>query len=315
MIKANITRIKEVEITNLWGKYDIHWELDPRVNILIGINGSGKTTVLNLIVQALDYKNFTSFIPTRADKAKITFNNQGIIGFKFVPKDKTNSVYGYPAILEFDGFPVNDNLNLIINVPHWAHISTFDMALRNKEVVEKLSDNRVKTELDFELHQLINEYIRYQLTLGKQVEKLFLEAEAIDVKAKREEIYGKKNLFITIVNQLFEKTGKVIDSDEQERMIFRQGDTTLTPYQMSSGEKQMLIILLKVLLQNNQPSILLMDEPESSLHLEWQEHLIDHILQLNEHIQIIIATHSPGIMMKGWLDKVTEIETITTVHQ
>ena len=57
-----------------------------------------------------------------------------------------------------------------------------------------------------------------------------------------------------------------------------------------------------------------MDEPESSLHLEWQESLIDNLLQLNEHAQIIIATHSPGILMKGWLNHVTEIENITTTH-
>ncbi len=314
MAQQQVTHIKTVDIQNLWRKYDISWELDPKVNILIGINGSGKTTILNLIAQALDYENFDSMLYTRADKAKITFTPQGTIGLKLLRKNNVNNVNAYPASLEFDGFPVNDNFNLLVRVPLWTHISTFDMALRDKEVVEKFSDDRIKTELDFELHQLINEYIRYQLTLGKQVEKLFLEAEQIDVKAKREEIYGKKNLFITLINQLFEKTGKVIDSDEQERMIFRQGNTVLTPYQLSSGEKQMLIILLKVLLQNNQPSILVMDEPESSLHLEWQERLIEIILQLNEHIQLIIATHSPGIMMKGWLDRVTEIENITTLR-
>lgn len=313
MAKANITHIEKVEISNLWGKYDIDWKLDPKVNILIGINGSGKTTILSLISQALDYENFTSIIYTRVDEAKITFNTNGF-RFKCTATERANSLKGYPAILEFAGFPVNDKWNVIVHVPNWAQISTFDMALRNKEVVEKLSNDQIRTDLDFELHQLINEFIRYQLTLGKQVEKLFLEAEDIDVKAKREEIYGKKNLFTNIVNTLFEQTGKVIDSDEHERIIFRQGDTILTPYQLSSGEKQMLIILLKVLLQNNQPAILLMDEPESSLHLEWQEHLIDYILQLNEHVQIIIATHSPGIMMKGWLDKVTEIETITKAH-
>ncbi len=312
MAQHAVTHIKTIDIQNLWGKYDINWELDPKVNILIGINGSGKTTILNLIAQALNYENFDSMLCTRADKIKITFNPQGTIGLKLLKKNNMNNANAYPASLEFDGFPVDDNLNMIIRIPLWAHISTFDMALRDKEVVEKLSDDRIKTELDFELHQLINEYIRYQLTLGKQVEKLFLEAEQIDVKAKREEIYGKKNLFITLINQLFEKTGKVIDSDEQERMIFRQDETVLAPYQLSSGEKQMLLILLKVLLQNNQPSILVMDEPESSLHLEWQERLIEIMLKLNEHIQLIIATHSPGIMMKVWLDKVTEIENITT---
>lgn len=102
-----------------------------------------------------------------------------------------------------------------------------------------------------------------------------------------------------------------MDSDEEERVIFRQGDTTLTPYQLSAGEKQLLLILLKVLLQDNKPALLIMDEPEISMHLEWQEQLIDMILQLNENVQLIIATHSPAIMMKGWLDKATEMHEIS----
>lgn len=310
MTKEQITHIKKVEINNLWGKYDISWELDHQINILIGINGSGKTTILNLITQALDYKNFTSVSSTLVDRVSVTLNNQGTLGFERIGKDTGNSSKGYMATFEFEGFPVNAEFHLIVELPNFTHISTFDMALRDKAVIEKLSDKQVRTDLDVELHQLSNAFISYQLTLGKQVEKLFLEAQDIDVKARREEIYGKKNLFLKMINQLFEQTGKVIDSDAQERMIFRQGNTILTPYQLSSGEKQMLIILLKVFLQNNQPAILLMDEPESSLHLAWQEVLIDYLRQLNEHVQIIIATHSPGIMMKGWMDKVTEMETI-----
>jgi len=185
------------------------------------------------------------------------------------------------------------------------------MEIQNREFVERFSDKQVRTQLDFEIYQAINYFIRYQLGLSKEVEKLFLESENIDVRAKREEIYGKKNVFIETMNRLFKQTDKVIDSDENERVIFRQGNTILAPYQLSSGEKQILIILMKVLLQNNKPAILIMDEPEISMHLEWQEELIDMITQLNENVQIIIATHSPGIMMKGWLDKVTEIHTIT----
>ena len=57
-------------------------------------------------------------------------------------------------------------------------------------------------------------------------------------------------------------------------------------------------------IQDNQPYILLMDEPEISLHLSWQVDLIDHIRKLNENCQVIIATHSPSIVQKGWNDKV-----------
>ncbi len=82
MAQQAVTHIKAIDIQNLWGKYHIFGELDPKVNILIGINGSGKTTILNLIVQALNYENFNSMLYTRADHAKITFSPQGTIGLK-----------------------------------------------------------------------------------------------------------------------------------------------------------------------------------------------------------------------------------------
>ena len=79
---------------------------------------------------------------------------------------------------------------------------------------------------------------------------------------------------------------------------------------MSSGEKQILIILLTVLVQDNQPYVLFMDEPEVSLHVEWQKRLIDLILSLNPNVQIILTTHSPAVVMNGWMDKVTEVSDI-----
>ncbi|MBR3114330.1 MAG: ATP-binding protein, partial [Bacteroidaceae bacterium] len=76
------------------------------------------------------------------------------------------------------------------------------------------------------------------------------------------------------------------------------------------GEKQMLIILLTVLLQNQQPYILLMDEPEASLHVEWQQRLVSIIRKMNPKVQIILTTHSPALIMDGWLDSVTEVSDI-----
>ncbi len=76
-----------------------------------------------------------------------------------------------------------------------------------------------------------------------------------------------------------------------------------------------MIILLKVILQENQPSILLMDEPELSLHLAWQLKLIDMIQRINENCQLIIATHAPGVLNKGWRDKITKMENITFTKQ
>jgi predicted ATP-dependent endonuclease of OLD family len=86
----------------------------------------------------------------------------------------------------------------------------------------------------------------------------------------------------------------------------------LVPYQLSSGEKQVLVILLTVLVEDEQNYVLFMDEPEVSLHIEWQKRLIDLCVELNPNVQIILTTHSPAVIMNGWIDAVTEVNDITT---
>lgn len=112
------------------------------------------------------------------------------------------------------------------------------------------------------------------------------------------------------MDSLFADTGKKIIRTENE-IRFSQIGEVLVPYQLSSGEKQILAILLTVLVEDNLPYVLFMDEPEVSLHIEWQKQLIDLILQTNPNIQIILTTHSPAVIMNGWMDKVTEVSDIT----
>ena len=42
-----------------------------------------------------------------------------------------------------------------------------------------------------------------------------------------------------------------------------------------------------------------------------QKRLIDLILDLNPNVQIILTTHSPAVIMNGWMDNVTEVSDIT----
>ena len=116
--------------------------------------------------------------------------------------------------------------------------------------------------------------------------------------------------FHDMVDDLFSDTGKKIVRTENE-IRFSQIGETLVPYQLSSGEKQMLAILLTVLVEDNQHYVLFMDEPEVSLHIEWQKRLIDLCVELNPNVQIILTTHSPAVVMNGWMDAVTEVTDIT----
>ena len=97
---------------------------------------------------------------------------------------------------------------------------------------------------------------------------------------------------------------------EDEGVCSQIGEA-LRPYQRSSGGKRLIVILMTVLVEDCLPYVLFMDEPEVSMHIEWQKQLIDLILQLNPNVQIILTTHSPALIMNGWMDKVTEVSDIT----
>ena len=55
-----------------------------------------------------------------------------------------------------------------------------------------------------------------------------------------------------------------------------------------------------------------LDEPEVSLHIEWQQRLVSLIRDLNPNAQVILTTHSPAVIMNGWADCVTDVEDIVS---
>ena len=122
-----------------------------------------------------------------------------------------------------------------------------------------------------------------------------------------------KTLFET-VDRLFAKTQKTIQIDPHtNHLIFIDDGEVIPLYKLSSGEKQLLLILMRVFLMEEQPYILLMDEPEISLHIEWQYKLFEEIRHLNPNCQIITSTHSPSLFGDGWGDKLVFVEDLIKV--
>ncbi|MCX2431115.1 AAA family ATPase [Pedobacter sp. GR22-10] len=124
---------------------------------------------------------------------------------------------------------------------------------------------------------------------------------------------GKKNLinkpkitFLTEVNSLFQNK-QVFINEKNELLIKTKSGKIFSLLQLSSGEKQLLIILGESLLQENQNHIYIADEPELSLHVEWQERLVSSLKNINQNSQIIFATHSPDIVGKFY-DYILNVE-------
>ena len=261
------TYIKQIEIDALWsGKKHILWELDPHVNILSGINGVGKSTILNKVFRSVN---------TNGDLLNHLIKG---VHLTVEPADATHIRYDIIRSLDSPMLDV-ETMNLV--------------------------DSRIRSALDFQLYHLQRKYLDYQVNIGNRI---IAELQAGNTDAAQH-LSEPKRRFQDLIDDLFEETGKKIVRTENE-IRFSQIGETLVPYQLSSGEKQMLAILLTVLVEDGEPYVLFMDEPEVSLHIEWQKRLIDLIVELNPNVQIILTTHSPAVIMNGWLDKVTEVSDI-----
>lgn len=114
-------------------------------------------------------------------------------------------------------------------------------------------------------------------------------------KSKQDKIFGDYHSFIKIVNDLLIGK-KLYTSASSELMAKNSANDDVDIFKLSSGEKQLIILLGEALLQQHSSCVYIADEPELSLHLKWQEKVISSILALNENAQMIVATHSPDIV-------------------
>ena len=260
--------IERIEIDALWsGKKHVVWNLDRHVNVLSGINGVGKSTILNKVIRSV---NQSGDIVSHLLKG---------VHIKATPEDATH--------IRFDIIRSLDSP--VLDLGTMSHV-----------------DSRISSALDFQLYHLQRKYLDYQVNMGNRIIEELQKGNA----EAAQHLSDAKRRFQDIVDDLFRDTGKTIIRTENE-IRFSQIGETLVPYQLSSGEKQILAILLTVLVENGQNYVLFMDEPEVSLHIDWQQRLIDLILELNPNVQIILTTHSPAVIMNGWEDNVTEVSDIT----
>lgn len=116
-----------------------------------------------------------------------------------------------------------------------------------------------------------------------------------DLNASRAKIFLPRTSFITIMNELF--SGKSISFDERNipKIKLPHGEE-VDVGTLSSGEKQLFIILGEALLQEKREVVFISDEPELSLHVVWQSSLFENIRTINPNCQVITATHSPDII-------------------
>lgn len=293
--------LKEVHITGFWGKYRLDWELNDTVNILSGINGAGKTTLLDVIYSLTTPTEINMDILRKVKEVRLVFTEGYSIEYSQL-SDTTPS----PSISYKQNGQAITRQQYQVNVKTTA-ISTFDGTMPSLEDYQKyilLRSDKIRSELDWDVERSLDLYYRYVNGISQEVEKAIRENNLTDLS----KYYRKKNKFLELMNEMFQSTRKTI-FESGNGIEFKLEDGTLIPARdLSSGEKQLLILMIGTLIEKEEEFITFWDEPEISLHIDWQRMLIRVIRTLNSHSQLIISTHSPSIIYEGWEKMVVNME-------
>ena len=185
-----------------------------------------------------------------------------------------------------------EDKNQVIYVPSIDNIAMSD---------KRKTSNALTQDLEF-----------YMFDMKTGPSMMYYRMSMIDASAEKQaEMKARIEDFRSVINGLFQETEKHIEIEGNKFNIVSKGQI-LPIDALSSGEKQILLIMLRVFLLDGKESYVLLDEPENSLDISWQYKLIDTLVKLNPNAQFFITTHSPSIFGAGWGDKIIYMEDVTT---
>ena len=363
-------KLKSVSIRGLNNKLDCDFDFHNDINIVTGINGSGKTTFLKMLwyaisgnierlVSEIRFKSFhlesSSFSLSLIDNNGDTYPD---IDWEYTKNEiKQNGNFHWSEyepdrlslqslILEsresslfFPTFRRIEGGYSLINPRSQKRISkafkTFaeiqqDLRETNnvnmQEGFDKLSNNMSFAEHKFicsisthDLGHLLRLYHaettekidKYSLALNKSlISKLEniksgiedskdeslaivskLQREVADVGSKRDELLQPFKVLSELVTKVMHYKGVKLDD-----FTIGDSDNAIDSRLLSSGEQQMLSFLCYNAFYEN--SVIFIDEPELSLHPDWQRRLFPNLMKQQSSNQFVVATHSPMIYSK-----------------
>ena len=292
------------------------------VNILAGINGSYKTTLLSIIKQITNHEDISYPVSgveaEYTDGIRLTYTRRESDIKSLLEHREENRVIVDMLQKDHPDWLAGDNArNLQLSIVSY-HEEKNGQKLEQKEyelgkrldyvnTFDVVADVDKESVLNAQLRRQQEQYAYYLSDLARQISDKIKENGTVS-KEQMDAINHDRDQFIRIVGEMFRETGKVLLESESSLVFVKDGNKRIQLQNLSAGEKQLLIILLTALLERRQEYIIILDEPEISMHIDMQYALIDNLLKLNPDAQLIISTHSPSIFGSGWGDKVVYSE-------
>lgn len=286
-------KIKNLHIKEFKGLRDISINFEKNdepldLLVLAGSNGSGKTRVLESIL-----KYFQDYLDYKQNNIEV--------GIFYEEKEKNcisnvqNFFYG---LKNFSYHEVNNPLYEI-------HIEI----KKKLDILPKII--YVPTEINFQKMNtasttLVQEYKFINIVNTNLIKDIpsYIATKMISamLKNKNEKVGDVQKKVFNEINEIFENLSidvKVEDISQDGRNITLFTNSSGDEFdinELSSGEKQLFLRTLAIKMLNPENSIILIDEPELSLHPKWQQRIVDVYRKIGKNNQIIIATHSPHIL-------------------
>lgn len=269
-------KVKGLYIEKYRGFKDFRIDLNEELTVLVGANGTGKTTILEVIYNLLsgniqyflDDSNFKSVTIELENSNRIRIaHNEIYINDEKV--DSNNEFFTKQKVIYFPS----------------------EVAFKNYEITGPSKLDTIDKDITLNADKMSKDLKQFLVNQKYQ--------DLSDIADGNTENANRINRFKQIYNEfLSEKKFVGIDNDLFEP-IFELDDTKerITIEKLSSGEKQ---IFYKggSLIQygENKKIIVLIDEPEISMHPEWQQKILKFYRNINPNAQFVFATHSPHIV-------------------
>lgn len=301
-------KIEKVHIKNIKGIKDLElsFRKDDKILdliVLAGVNGSGKTTILEAIK---DFFNNTNISYDEPEKSNIYLNiffedfekkqieeaeKSSIDNYEHKLQDFFSALQSYEYNRKNNGEYYSyliakffENPPKIIYVPaenKFEEIQTYSTTLSKEyEFINTINSNVIRD---------IPSYIATRRNYLATIE------EDLTMKEITNKVVNEINDIFNILELDVKLKG--FSKDERTMPIFENSaGEEFDINDLSSGEKQLFLRTLSIKMLEPDNSIILIDEPELSLHPKWQQRIIEVYKNIGENNQIIVATHSPHIL-------------------
>lgn len=293
--KIEIKKFRVLE--NMEGNNAIHFQppggatADPEtgnvVNVIAGVNGTGKTSLLEAVFQAISNPDLF-FYENKSDKIyvfniddEINFDDEPLIYSQANRVDLSEKI----ANLDKENSRRNDfhNSSRLIFLPSqqsFQYLPVTQMIMQYS-FSQRVDIQKILGNAEF----YIKEYILNQVMESNIADSAQRIKIAVDV-------FNSHFLNASLLTRL-SNLSKVLFN----RPVFSNAaNQEVTIDQLSDGEKQLYGRVLSLMMLNPNNSIILIDEPEIALHPAWQQKIMQIYSRIGKNNQFIVATHSPQII-------------------